>query len=775
MRFRRNCLCVLLFVAFGFSGVAVAASANGGDTPTSYPSSDQVKELSEQVLIQRTDYGVPHISAQNIKAAGFGLGYVQMEDYHDRVINDLIKARGEWAKYHEIDAGRLHSAVDNDIANQIRYEKAVRTWPELNEEARAIIEGFTLAVNRYIELHPEELEDWVQPFFTVYDVHAAGIESVSLSSVNKFLRKLKNHPPQAWKDNGIGQADPTSNMDFWERMGTRYVAPPIDLGSNAWAFAPSRTSSGKAVLVRNPHLSWSAGYYEAHVEVPGKFDYYGDYRIGAPLITVGGFNQHLGWSTTNNDSFMDEIYAFHVDPDNPDHYILDGKSHPIDREIRTVEVKNGEGFSREKREVLSTKYGPVIYRGNGKVYVLKSAAADVFRAAEQYLAMMEATNLEEWKKAMRIRGIVTSNFTYADGDGNIFYVWNGTVPDLPVSWSGDGNAKLVTQSSEIWSDLIPWDELPQLRNPEGGYLHNENDTFHFTNLNEIMKPEDFPAYFPQPTFRLRSQKSYSLIGNASQKFSLEEIVKLKSNTGMLLADRVKEDLIKAVEKNENASADPAKTKQAVALLKEWDNTVSEESRGGVLFKIWWDRYVDTAPTKHTGSSPESVGFAAKPEELFATPWSADRPAETPFGLADSKRAAQAFDWALQEVSTKYGNWDVAWGDVHRMLAQGKNEPANGCSGVYGCFRVFWYAPTKVDGQPKLRVTGGDGWVIAVEFDKTPRAYSVLAYGESEDPESPYYYDQLEMFRKKEMKPVFYTPKAIKKQAIKTYHPGQAAQ
>ena len=42
-----------------------------------------------------------------------------------------------------------------------------------------------------------------------------------------------------------------------------------NIGSNAWAFAPSRTKSGKAILLRNPHLVWTSGYYEAHITVPG--------------------------------------------------------------------------------------------------------------------------------------------------------------------------------------------------------------------------------------------------------------------------------------------------------------------------------------------------------------------------------------------------------------------------------------------------------------------------------------------------------------------------
>ena len=71
-------------------------------------------------------------------------------------------------------------------------------------------------------------------------------------------------------------------------------------GSSAWALAPDRTTSNAAILMRNPHLNWTAGYWEVHVVVPGRLDFYGDFRIGGPLGIIGGFNRRLGFATTNN-------------------------------------------------------------------------------------------------------------------------------------------------------------------------------------------------------------------------------------------------------------------------------------------------------------------------------------------------------------------------------------------------------------------------------------------------------------------------------------------
>ncbi|HLR38554.1 MAG TPA: penicillin acylase family protein [Chitinophagaceae bacterium] len=731
------------------------------------------KDIAQQVIIKRTKYGVPHILADNIKAAGYALGYVQMEDYGKRITNGLLRARGAWSKYHEAKVGKLTNAIDADAIHKRRYLRAVETWPLLSRDTREMMKGFAWGVNRYIEIHPEQFKDWMKPFFTAYDVHAKGIGGTSRSSIQRFMKALKKKKSENKKSASNLLTSPQKNLKtstLWARLASKYEEPHPDVGSNAWAFAPGRTTSGHAILVRNPHLSWNAGYYEAHVKVSGKLDFYGDFRIGSPLGIIGGFNNHLGWATTNNyPEVSGEIYAFKVDPDNPDHYVLDGSSVPIKKETVKVEFKNGHGTGIESRTFLSTPYGPVIYRGDGKIYIIHSAGDGEYRTGEQFLRMMKSQNLREWKQAMRMQAKTTSNFTYADGDGNIFYVWNASIPDLPEPWGGDTTAVLVTESNQIWKNLIPWDSLPHLKNPRGGYLHNENDPFYYTNMNEVFDKDKFGDVFPEPQFRLRSQKSYELIHDEKQKFSLKDIVDLKYNTGMLLADRVKVDLVKAVEKTDPVG----EIADAIRLIENWDNTVAKDSRGSVLFKIWWYRYVEKADSKKVESSPASVGFAATPEKLFEKVWTPDRPVETPYGLADFDRAAKAFKWAVAETKKRYGAWNVAWGKAHRAIAANDiNVPISGCSGLLGCFRVIWYNEVKVYNEKRLKARGGDGWVLAVEFDKTPRAYSVLAYGESNKEDSPFYYNQIEMFTNNKMKRVAYTKRDIDRQMIYKYHPGQ---
>src|SRR6185312_696629 len=186
-------------------------------------------------------------------------------------------------------------------------------------------------VNRYIELHPEEFPAGFAPHFTGYDVLAHEVSGASAREAARFLERIdprarrgRNAEPQ------VAVASPIAGGQ-----------DPPDEGSNAWAFAPSRTKSGHSRLLRNPHLNWNSGYYEAQLTVPGGGDFYGGFRIGSPFGVVGCCNRGLGWSTQNNSPLLSQLYSLHVDPTRVDHYLLHGASLPSQRQLPTAEFRNG--------------------------------------------------------------------------------------------------------------------------------------------------------------------------------------------------------------------------------------------------------------------------------------------------------------------------------------------------------------------------------------------------------------------------------------------------
>ena len=195
---------------------------------------------------------------------------------------------------------------------------------------------------------------------------------------------------------------------------------------------------------------------------------------------------------------------------------------------------------------------------------------------------------------------------------------------------------------------------------------------------------------------------------------------------------------------------PAPPADVIAVLSAWDRSVAPQSRGGVLFEQWWREY------------------ASRITQPFAESWSISEPISTPRGLANPAEAVAALTVAADFVQKRYGRLDVSWGEVHRIRLGGRDIPVGGCSGDLGCFRVLSYRD-EPDGKQSAQ--GGDGWILAVEFGDVPRAFSVLAYGQSNRIDSPRFADQAERFAQGDLKPVAYTRADVERTAVKRYRAG----
>ncbi|HET7039883.1 MAG TPA: penicillin acylase family protein, partial [Gemmatimonadales bacterium] len=250
------------WVRVGFACGVLAA-------PAPPVAAQQSAPYSARVEIRRTAYGVPHILARDFGALGYGLAWAQLEDFGFRVVATLIRARGTLARYYGRDS------LESDLHFRQTHRFAVEGFDRLDPDTRDLMAGWAAAVNRYVEMYPERVPGWTPRDFTGPDAAALWVDETVEPKVRRFLRRLQAR-----------------------RAGER----DRDVGSNAWAFAPGRTTSGRAILLRNPHLGWEPGwdnrYYEAHITVPGAVNFYGDFRVGFPLYFNGGFNEHLGWATT---------------------------------------------------------------------------------------------------------------------------------------------------------------------------------------------------------------------------------------------------------------------------------------------------------------------------------------------------------------------------------------------------------------------------------------------------------------------------------------------
>lgn len=721
----RRSLLLVLFAAV----VAVASTtACGGKTFDLDPN-----DLAQHVTIRRDTYGIPHILADSEEAAAFGFGYAQAEDHGAEIGRRYLGARGEEAKYF----GESGLANDLAMAQFDNTAESRRGLERITPLYRRVITAYAAGVNRYVSQHRSELPEWM-PELTAADVLAntrgSAAESLAGAALVRRLREKYEGVPSS----------PGSEADEWTD------AP----GSNALALSGSRTTTGKPILLGNPHLQWSSLYWEAHVRVPGKIDFYGSTLPGIPVLRAG-FNDRLAFVTTNNAPDLDDVFTLKLDPQKPDHYLFDNESLPLRRRDVSIPVRNADGSMRsEARTFWSTHLGEAIYRNADRVFIVKSTRLDALEYYGGFYVLAKARTLNDWLAALRRNFVPTSNFTYADADNNILYVWNGRVPVRRdgVDYRLDVEA---SSSADLWGRLHDVDDYPRALNPPGGYIQNANNPPRFVSARDPIDMSKFPPHFERGQLALRPQLAIDMLESQSS-FSVEDVIKLKYSTRLLLAERVKPDVIAAV--RESAGA-PPEAREGADALEAWDNTVSADSRGAVLFQRFWELY---------------SGAVRSP---YATPWDEGNPTTTPRGIADREAAVKHLAAAVHAVREQHGSERVAWGDVHRFRAATVDLPADGASGTYGAYRVMTFVNQPdgrrlaghLPGRP-LPVGFGDAWILLVDFSKPGTAWSVLAYGQTTNPSSPHSSDQMALFAAHRLRPALYSEAEIKANTKRAYRP-----
>jgi acyl-homoserine-lactone acylase len=693
---------------------------------------DEENALARAVTIRRDTYGVPHILAATEQAAALGMGYASAEDHAQLLGRLFLRARGEEASVF----GEKFAAGDLLTKRFHMYEGAVKGYPQMPPWVQRILDGYATGYNRYLRQHRAELPEWMKPV-TGIDVLAHGRHVVLLEFSMNF-EQLKHL-------GGKGARSAALRDDAFSR------------GSNMWAVGKGRSASGKGLLMGNPHLTWAGSqtFYEAHITVPGKLNISGCTLIGSPIITIG-FNEHLGWSHTVNLHDSDDVYELTLDPNEPMKYLYDGARLPLCKEEISVTVKTAEGPRTTKQDAYWSHYGPVVKMAEGKAYAFKSANIDEYRFVEQWSLMGKARNLDEFRKVLDMQALPMFNIAYADERGNVFYLFNGRFPDRPAGYSWDGVVPGNTSATE-WNHMLPQSRLPSLLNPPGGYVQNCNSAPWYTNQKAPIDRRAYPDDLTPNFNSLRTQLSLDMLAG-DEPMTLDKVKKCKFNTRMLLAERVKPDLLRMAR---GRTQDGVNLDEAAAVLAAWDNTTSRVSKGSVLFATFWKLY------------------GAQARRPYAAEWDESKPSSTPQGVGEPETACKALAAAVKQVKQKYGTLEVAWGDVHRLRRGNLDVPIGGFIseyrdgfrggrfGDFGSFRVIDY---REDNDGKFAAVRGDSYVLAVEFTSPPTAYSISAYSQSSDPKSPHHTDQSVLFAREEFKRAYFTEEDIASHLERAYHP-----
>ena len=657
-------------------------------------------------------YGIPHIFAPDHASLFHAYGYAQMEAHAELLVRLYAQSRGRGAEYY----GNLQSSVREGGESYLDTDRWVRVnglperakqWAaQQTPEFRPLLEAFATGLNAWATKHRASLSAKAQAVLplTVEDVLA---HSLRVIHYDWMVSRGK--------------------VDQMVKLGT---AGEVH-GSNGWAIAPSKSASGNAMLLSNSHLPWGDmhTYFEVHLQAPGVSSS-GAVWVGFPTLRLC-FNDRLGWAQTTNAVDGADLYRLTLRGEG---YVLDGKVLPFERAQQVIKVK---GAPDVPVEIRRTVHGPVVVDRNGVTAALRVSALDRPRMLEQIWRMGLAQNLQEFEQAMRMVHLPLFNTMYADRDGHILYLYNGAVPQRARGdrkfWAGMVPGD---DSSLIWQQLHPYEDLPRVVDPPGGFVQNCNDPPWTAAYPMLLDSSKFAPYMAALSgMGPRAQRSTRILSEA-KKMTFDDLRAAKLSTRVEMADHFVDALVAASQQHGTERA-----KKAADILAQWDRQSEAASDGAFLFY----RFLQQVGTNFGAAG----GYAVKADDR--------QPLTTPRGFADPARAAAVLDQVAAKLESDYGSMHVKWGDVIRLRRGTVDLPANGAPSMMGSIRTINPGPFA---GGKAEAVHGDTYAAIVEFGPTVRAEALLTYGNWSRPGSKHVSDQLPLVAQKVMRPVWRTRKEI---------------
>jgi acyl-homoserine-lactone acylase len=681
------------------SFVALVNACSPPIAATSAVATTLAAPMSGSAEILWDSYGVPHIYAANRNQLAYAFGWAQMQNHADLLLRLYAQGRG-----------RASELLGRDYLEEDRWTwtvdipgLAARDYALQRPAMRAHIDAFVAGINEFARRHPELIGDSVRAVLPVTGVDVmANQERLALA---RFLTS-----------NGRVKSETRD----WQR------------GSNAWAIAPKRSASGHTLLLANPHLPWSDifTWIEAQYAMPG-MDVYGAALVGSPVLQIA-FNDDLGWTHTVNTQDAEDLYELTLSGDG---YRYDDTVRPFHERVRVLRVRDANGSMHDDTlRIRASVQGPVVATKPGKAIALRVVGMmpALPYSLEQWWEMGRAHDLAAFQRAIQPNQISGQNIIYGDRVGHVMAFYGG---NSPVRTRGDRAfwAGIVPgdDSTTLWTSVHRFADMPMTLDPPSGWVQNANDPPWWSTFPVAVHPRDYPSYLASLEMALRPQRSVHLLQSDSS-ITYAEFLRYLHSTRMELADRLLDDLLPLA--NTSAS-EPVRL--AAGVLARWDRNANADSRGAVLFTQWWNEY----------------GRRMGARSRFSQPWSEQRPLDTPDGLADGAVAVAALEVAATNVQKLYGALDVPWGDVYRLREDSLDLPGIGASGAYGVFSVVDYQSA---GNARYSAVGGDSYVAAIEFSSPIRAMTLLGYGNASRAGSPHRTDQLPLFARQQMKPVWRT-------------------
>jgi acyl-homoserine-lactone acylase len=863
-RFARRAGIALVPVA-AVSLVACGGSDVSDEVTWQPPTPDRVVALPSgpEATIRRTTNGIPHIHAENLESAAFGMGYAQAQDLVCYLADAFVQARSERAKYFGPGPGDIHVINDFSYLAQGVRTGAAAEFAVMSRESRAMVRGFTAGYNKYVrETDPADLPPecrngpWVVEIDPVdlvahYRIKAQYASGDLFATGAVFIAVPPGVSPvpvpvapMAMVDADVDDLLAGTVDSAREFAGARETYVDTGLASNAWGIGSGLSESGRGALLANPHFPYTGvrRFYESQVTVPGYINVRGAGLHATPLPLIG-FNENLAWSHTVSTSRRFTLYEITLKDGDPLTYIKAGVEKPIRVERFEIEVNVGAPQPiRVARDFYFSEYGPMLAadavtggglaawggtgtQGQPAAYTYRDANADTNNLLDTWLNMGRARNLGQFRRVFQECGsTLWVNTTYADDQGNAYYIDSSSVPYLsPIAlaviaakraaspaYDALFNAGLTLLDGDNIRDdwiegqcngLTPYSQKPQLLRSD--FVQNSNDSFWSTNPAQPLEGYS-PLYGPERSaLNPRSRIGLYMLQNPTDpgfaatapagqdgKFGAEELYQAIVNNRSWYAEEFLDELrarcalVGAGEVNLPGGGSRS-VDEACGVLAEWDGVYELDSVGAHVFRVFIADYrskfgthltVPFNPADPVGTP--GVPAPADPANLADDPMLVSLAA----GLERLDLGGIAYDAMLGAVQSYQPSGGAPPGGVPMDL--GVATPWHGGDGtIDGVFNAIGVVnspvaedtrlprvnPPQIPATAGLSATPGEGWRIArgnswhfgLEFTSSgPRGFGLISYSQSVDPDSPFFNDQARLYADKLPRPLFFTEAEI---------------
>jgi penicillin amidase len=745
-----------------------------------------VPGITDPVRIGRDAFGIPHIEAGSEDDAWYGLGFCHGQDRAFQLESLVRVIRGTLSELIGLDG-----IVVDRLSRRIGFARSAQEQiAAVSDEVRAMGEAYARGVTAGATVGvPKPAHE-----FTLLQASPTPYAATDVLGMLKLMSFLlaSNWDSELVRykifledgEDALAALDPTYPEWLPVTAPPGTVATTVidhlseDLatfntiaggggGSNNWAIAGSKTASGRPIVANDPHLAPShpSHWYLAHISTP-EWSVAGATFVGVPGMPVG-FNGHGAWGVTaglvdNTDLFIEEIGD-------------DGKSVRSNDGFVACEVRNEtinvKGGDPVVEQVLETPRGPIVgpaLAGEVGAISMRAVWLDP-RPIEGFLVVHRAADFAGLRSSFAAWPGLPLNIVFGDDRGEIGWQLVG---EAPVRRQGWGTFPLPGWAADAgWQDrTFSVQRLPSVLNPDTGYVATAN--------NKPVADDDghpFIGFDFIDGYRLaRIDEMLS----ARDDWTLESVGELQMDRTPIPWREMREIVLEAPTDNND-------TRRALELLRTWDGVASPESSAATIYEFF---VVEMAQQIVLAKAPNSArwalakGFSPLSAEtmLFArrTGHLVDLLRRQPAGWFDRswpEEIAASLAAALRRVEVRYGSDPTAWqwGSVRPLTFKhpaGERKPMDQ---VFNLGPFPWGGDANTLNQAAvsfLDPAANSGFVasmrMAVDVGNWDENRFILPGGQSGNPLSPHYDDQLDRYREGGAIAIAWSKEAVN-QAVQT--------